>query len=70
MSKKEALMFFVSLFGVWVLVTPAVELIFDDDPAGYIAGLVAVPNLVGALVGSAVAACVMYGMKNKSPPAN
>ena len=65
MSKKEGLSFFVALFVVWVLVNPAVEVLLGEA-SNYVDALMHPPQLIGALVGSAVAAVVMYLMKNRS----
>ena len=65
MSKKQALTFFGTLFVVWALINPAVEVLLGDE-SNYLDALMHPPQLIGALVGSAVAACVMYVMGNRS----
>jgi len=65
MTKKQAVWFFVTFFVVWTVVNPAVEVLLGDK-SSYLDAIVHPAQLISALVGSAVAACVMYVMKNRS----
>ncbi len=64
-TKKQAVWFFVTFFVVWVLVNPAVKVLLGDE-SDYLDALMQPSKLLGPLVGSVVAVCVMYVMKNKA----